>query len=274
MIKMHAVVGVVLAMFAVPSKGQVPSVPVSGNWVGALDVVHADGSVEADSAYFSLEQSGTTITGTAGNSPADKTPIASGEISGNRVTLRVVVNPQLTVAFDLTMEGDHLRGSATGIPSEAGSHIVVAAVRADKEWHSTEPVTHVPDTLYATVAALDQKLFEAYNKCDLTTLGSMVSEDLEFYHDKTGLEVGRQAFVESIQKNICGKTQRVLVPGTLEVHRLATFGAMEMGTHRFTHPGHEEWGVGEAKFIQLWQLKDSEWKLVRVISYDHGTASK
>jgi hypothetical protein len=43
-----------------------------------------------------------------------------------------------------------------------------------------------PDALFATVSALDTKLFDAYNHCDLETQGALVSDDLEFYHDKTG----------------------------------------------------------------------------------------
>jgi len=48
--------------------------------------------------------------------------------------------------------------------------------------------------LTETVTALDTKLFDAYNHCDLTTLGAMVSDDLEFYHDQTGLMVGKAPF--------------------------------------------------------------------------------
>jgi hypothetical protein len=102
----------------------------------------------------------------------------------------------------------------------------------------------------------------------------MVTDDLEFYHDKTGLSVGKQVFVDSIRNNICGKTQRELVPGALEVYRLDHYGAVEIGRHRFLHPGHEEIGIGEAKFITLWQFKDGEWKVARVISYDHESAKE
>jgi hypothetical protein len=49
------------------------------------------------------------------------------------------------------------------------------------------------------------KLFDAYNQCDLTTLGAMVSDDLEFYHDQAGLSVGRAPFLAAIKENICGK---------------------------------------------------------------------
>ena len=74
--------------------------------------------------------------------------------------------------------------------------------------------------LTQTVAALDTKLFDAYNHCDLKTLGAMVSDDLEFYHDQTGLMVGKAPFLEAIQNNICGKVERTLVPGSMEVYRL------------------------------------------------------
>jgi hypothetical protein len=59
------------------------------------------------------------------------------------------------------------------------------------------------------------------------------------------------------------------------VYPIATYGAVEIGVHRFHHPGHEDTeGVGEAKFIQLWQQKDGAWKLTRVISFDHHGAGK
>lgn len=52
-------------------------------------------------------------------------------------------------------------------------------------------------------------------------------------------------------------------------------GAVEIGVHRFHHPGAEEREpVGEAKFIHLWQKKDGDWKITRVISYDHAALRK
>jgi hypothetical protein len=126
-------------------------------------------------------------------------------------------------------------------------------------------------SLTSTIAAQDKALFTAYNTCDLTTLGSMVTDDLEFYHDKTGLATGRQSFLESIRNNICGKVTRELVPGTLEVYPLAGYGAVEIGTHRFHHPWAQDHGVvGEAKFVMVWQNKGGAWKIARVISFDHA----
>ena len=76
------------------------------------------------------------------------------------------------------------------------------------------------DALYQTVAALDTKLFDAVKQRDMKTVDSMWADDAEFYHDKTGLIVGRQNIVDAIKNNLCGKVNRQLVQGTLEVYPL------------------------------------------------------
>jgi ketosteroid isomerase-like protein len=130
-----------------------------------------------------------------------------------------------------------------------------------------------PNDLFKTIEALDTRLFDAYNHCDLTTISSLVAEDLEFYHDKTGLARGRQALVDGIRNNICGKVTRELVPGTLQVDAIAGYGAVEIGVHRFHHPGNAD-DVGEAQFVTLWQNKNGAWQITRVISFDHHSATK
>jgi hypothetical protein len=129
------------------------------------------------------------------------------------------------------------------------------------------------DPLFQTISSLDTALFDAYNRCDLEKLGTFVSDDLEFYHDKTGLAVGKQVFLEAIKKNICGKVHRELVPGTLEVYPLKGFGAVEIGVHRFSHPGLDD-DAGDAKFVHIWHNKDGVWTVTRVISFDHGMLPK
>lgn len=241
---------------------------VSGRWVGAFDTVRGDGSVQPGTAILLLRQDGKRLSGTAGQSEAQQSPIETGEVDDQRVHFDVVVNPEMTAKFDLVAEGDHLHGAATGVPVDAGAKIVVD-VRRWPEGAAMPEVTHAKDQLYETVVALDTKLFDAYNHCDIPTMSSMVDDGLEFYHDKTGLMVGKQPFLDAIQKNICGKTQRTLVAGSLEVYPLADYGAVEIGVHRFHHPGHPEEGVGEAKFITLWHYKDGTWKMTRAISFDH-----
>ena len=128
-----------------------------------------------------------------------------------------------------------------------------------------------PDELFRTISSLDTALFDAYNRCDLEKFGSLIAEDLEFYHDQTGLSRGKQSTMEALKNNVCGKVHRDLVSGTLEVYPLKEYGAVEIGIHRFCDPkmGTCGEGSGEAKFIHLWENKNGNWKLTRVISYDH-----
>jgi ketosteroid isomerase-like protein len=125
------------------------------------------------------------------------------------------------------------------------------------------------------LTTLDASLFDAYNKCDLDKFASFFVDDVEFYHDQAGVTLGKANLTESVKKNICGKVTRELVPGTLQVYYMKGYGAVEMGIHRFHHPGNEaNEGVGEGKFVHLWQYKDGAWKITRVISYDHHAATK
>jgi len=126
-----------------------------------------------------------------------------------------------------------------------------------------------------TITALDAALFEAYNKCDLVKFASLIDEHVEFYHDQGGITLGQAALTESVKKNICGSTTRELVPSSLHIYYMKGIGALEMGVHRFHHPGHEDtMGVGEGSFVHLWQYKDGAWKITRVFSYDHHSVGK
>ncbi len=150
--------------------------------------------------------------------------------------------------------------------------LVVVLFASDKTPASAQSST--PDPLFQIIHSLDAKLFEAYNHCDLKVMASLVSDDLEFYHDKTGLARGRQSFLDSIRQNICGKVTRELVPGTLQVYPLANYGAVEIGTHRFHHPSEQKDDVGEAQFVMLWQNNGDTWQITRVISFDHRPLAK
>ena len=107
-----------------------------------------------------------------------------------------------------------------------------------------------------TITALDAALFDAYNHCGLQKFDSLIDENIEFYHDKAGNTFGRAALTEAIKNNICGKVTRQLVPGTLQIFPMKGYGALEIGVHRFHHPGPEDAiGIGEANFIHLWNSK-------------------
>ena len=148
----------------------------------------------------------------------------------------------------------------------AASMLVACLVPANSQ---SNPGTKASNELFNTIAGLDAAVFDAYNHCDLEKFRSYLADDLEFYHDQGGLAVGAEATVEGVRKNICGKVRRELVPGTLEVYPIHNYGAVEIGVHRFYHPGALPDHPGEAKFIHIWRLKDGVWKLTRVISIDH-----
>ena len=151
------------------------------------------------------------------------------------------------------------------------SLLALPAVSADAQ---TQPAPK--DELFRTIAKLDGEVFDAFNSCNLEKLGSFFTEELEFYHDNGGLtNRTRQSLVDDVKKNICGKVYRVLVPESLEVHPLNGYGAVEIGVHRFYHPGQDSTeSVGEARFVHLWQEKGGVWQITRVISYDHHPLAK
>jgi uncharacterized protein (TIGR02246 family) len=153
--------------------------------------------------------------------------------------------------------------------------LVLCGVPARAQTFPALEQIHSQAELEKTIGALDAALFAAYNQCDLEKFASLIADDVEFYHDKGGVTLGREALTESIKKNICGKLTRELVPGTLHVYPMKGYGALEMGAHRFHQTGQKATDAdGEAQFIHLWQYKNGAWKLARVISYDHHEAAK
>ncbi len=154
--------------------------------------------------------------------------------------------------------------------------VVIGAlvVRTSAQVQSFDSIKN-QEELDKAVTALDTALFDSYNRCDLAKFSSFIADDVEFYHDQGGVTLGKQALTDSVKNNICGKVTRELVPGTLQIYHMKGYGAVEMGVHRFHHPGHDDTQpVGEAKFIHLWQYKDGAWKITRVISYDHRAVQK
>ena len=130
----------------------------------------------------------------------------------------------------------------------------------------------VPKDLYDSIAYLDSVFFNAFNTRDLDKLKTLLSENLEFYHDLGGVTNYNQnvdAFKKTFESD--RRVRRKLVEGTLEVYPIKDYGAVETGIHRFfaTEKGQQEKLSSEAKFVQVWQKKDGAWKITRIISYGH-----
>lgn len=136
--------------------------------------------------------------------------------------------------------------------------------------------------LTATILHLDSAFWNAYNNCDTARFKNFFTDDVEFYHDKGGITVGAKALVESLKKNICSNAnyhlRREAVAGTVNVFPFNNgkeiYGAIITGEHLFyiTQNGKPEFPDGDANFTDLWLLKNHEWKMARILSYNHHAA--
>ena len=125
-----------------------------------------------------------------------------------------------------------------------------------------------PTDVAAVGRELDSKLFESFNSCDLAAFGELLNQDVEFYHDKSGLMLGRQAVVDATRENICGKVRRELVAGSLTSFPMDNYGLVQFGEHGFCTVGTTTC-TGTGRFVHLWRQTDGKWQATRIISYDH-----
>lgn len=129
--------------------------------------------------------------------------------------------------------------------------------------------------LFKELATLDSLFFGAiFNNCDPEKAEVLLAKDIEFYHDKWGLDDSPSAnWIDSLKEECPGENKkRELIRGSLEIYPLKNYGAIQMGEHLF----YEKQDDGssklyeKAKFTHLWRRGESgQWKLSRILSYDH-----
>src|SRR5436190_18183155 len=105
-----------------------------------------------------------------------------------------------------------------------------AATAQEKKLAQTSP------ELYNEIAEMDSIMFVAFNTQNMVKLQSLFTEDLEWFQDNGGLISYKTVFENFANafKNE-NKLTRELVPGSLEVHPIKDYGAIEIGAHRFRH---------------------------------------
>lgn len=136
------------------------------------------------------------------------------------------------------------------------------------------------ESLFQVIGELDTIVFEAYNSCNLSDFKNYFVEDLEFYHDKTGMISSRKSMLEALEVMLCGnskvKTRRELIEDSLMVYPLDNFGAIQVGEHQYykSFNGQPEELVEVAKFTHVWKNDETGWKITRVLSYDHQPIGK
>jgi ketosteroid isomerase-like protein len=124
--------------------------------------------------------------------------------------------------------------------------------------------------LYNRISGLDSLLFTAFNTRDVERFKELFTEDLEFFHDKGGL-TNYDNTINSLKETvkINNGLRRELVKGSMEVYPIPGYGAMQIGAHTFCHQENGKQDCGTFKFVHIWQQKNGEWKIARVISYGH-----
>jgi CubicO group peptidase (beta-lactamase class C family) len=133
--------------------------------------------------------------------------------------------------------------------------------------------------LFKTLQSKDSLLFEVgFNTCDIRQFEDLVSENFEFYHDKSGMTLSKKAFIGSIRDGLCKlpyRPKRELVEHSLEVYPLerdgVVYGAIQTGRHRFYafEKDKPAYLTSTAQFTHVWLLENTNWKLSRGFSYDH-----
>lgn len=126
--------------------------------------------------------------------------------------------------------------------------------------------------LYDELAQLDEALFtNAFVTCDAEGFRSFFTEDAEFYHDLAGPTYGEDVWtLKGCPAN--DGVQRIRVPESLEVYPMQGYGAIQKGEHWFVEEGATTSTL--AKFVHLWRFKDGEWRISRVLSFDHQSKPK
>ncbi len=137
--------------------------------------------------------------------------------------------------------------------------------------------------LYRTIISKDSLLFNVgFNTCDISQFENLLSDNLEFFHDKDGIS-NKKEFLYNLKNGLCGspdkyQSRRELINSSTEIYPLykndTIYGSIQNGAHRFyeTIAGKKETFASSAKFSNVWLLENGRWKLTKSLSYDHQTS--
>lgn len=154
--------------------------------------------------------------------------------------------------------------------------VAVAPVMAapDLAWAQEAPRDAAPasdrsEALHDQLAHADSALFDAlFARCDAERASALLATDVEFYDDRTGLSAGSdlradfRRLTESCPA--ANGVRRILLPGSVEVHPIPGYGAVQTGVHHFVERNASTTTV--ARFVHVWQRIGDEWRLARIIS--------
>ncbi len=144
-----------VASFALPKNSSAePSDPgVSGKWSGSFDITSSDGRVQHDTAWLNLKQEANTLTGTAGPSEEKQSEIKAGKVNGQEIQFNVEVSKGgKPLAFRLHLEGDHLKGEASGDMPDGPVKVAIDVTRVKAQSRVGPPSAQ---DLHAEISRMD-----------------------------------------------------------------------------------------------------------------------
>lgn len=128
------------------------------------------------------------------------------------------------------------------------------------------------DLLKTEILKMDSLLFDvAFNQCDAAQFKKIIADDVEFYDDRFGLNVSKENEIKSLNAKCVRPEKLTRKLNSCTIDKLGDFGAVQIGEHTFYIDGKPE---GTGKFIHIWERKDKDWKLKRIVSYEHRPIKK
>ena len=132
------------------------------------------------------------------------------------------------------------------------------------------------EQLTAEITAADARLFGGLNDRNIGPMKEGFSRRLEFYHDRSGA-TDYDWNIAAFEKNFRApnRIRREAMPETVEIFPAGPNHAMHIGKHRFCNKpsATEPEGCSVYRFSMVWERegdpKSGQWKLLRVLSYDH-----
>ncbi len=232
--------------------------PEPETWAGSFVTSTPDGKLHHDTAVVVVHAHGSVLTGSAGATIDQQTPIARGTFAGDRFEFHLDAHGG--VDFHLQRTGNTLHGTARG----SGFVAQVALEPA--------PGLLPHDQLAAEIQAADHALFEAFAACDAERFAAFFAPGLEFYQDRIGMR-GFEATIASFRQR-CAEgivLRRELDADSLVVNSAPGAGAIQSGTHRFysRQADGSERLEATAQFVNIWSKQSGAWKIVRAVSFNH-----
>lgn len=128
------------------------------------------------------------------------------------------------------------------------------------------------DLLKTEIIKMDSLLFDvAFNQCDTLLFKKIIADDIEFYDDRSGLNTSKANEIQSLISKCAMSKKLIRKLNSCTIDKLGDFGAVQLGEHTFYFDGKPE---GTGKFIHIWERKDNDWKLKRIVSYEHRPIKK